>query len=95
MPPGSDKPILKRISFYLRAGTSLGLVGLNGSGKTTLARILTGSLRPTAGTVRIDGAELDQWSNDEFGQFVGYLPQNISLLPGNCCRKHRPLRDVH
>ena len=82
MPPGSDRPVLKRISFGVRAGESLGLVGLNGSGKTTLARILTGSLRPTGGAVRIDGAELDQWSNHEFGQFVGYLPQSISLLPG-------------
>lgn len=82
VPSGSDKPILKRISFYLEAGRSLGLVGLNGSGKTTLARILTGSLRPTAGTVRIDGAELGQWGNEDFGSFFGYLPQNVSLLPG-------------
>jgi PrtD family type I secretion system ABC transporter len=82
VPPGSDKAVLKRISFHLQAGQSLGLVGLNGSGKTTLARILTGSVRPTAGTVRIDGAELDQWSNDEFGTFFGYLPQNVALLPG-------------
>jgi ABC-type protease/lipase transport system fused ATPase/permease subunit len=82
VPPGSDRPVLKRISFFLEAGQSLGLVGLNGSGKTTLARILTGSLRPTAGTVRIDGAELNQWSNDEFGEFFGYLPQNVGLLPG-------------
>ena len=82
VPPGSDRPVLKRISFGVRAGESLGLVGLNGSGKTTLARILTGSLRPTGGAVRIDGAELDQWSNHEFGRFVGYLPQSISLLPG-------------
>jgi PrtD family type I secretion system ABC transporter len=82
VPPGSDRAVLKRISFGVRAGESLGLVGLNGSGKTTLARILTGSLRPTAGAVRIDGAELDQWSNHEFGRFVGYLPQSISLLPG-------------
>ena len=44
VPPGSDKPILKRISFTLQAGQSSGLVGSNGSGKTTLARILTGSV---------------------------------------------------
>jgi PrtD family type I secretion system ABC transporter len=82
VPPGSDKPILKRVSFYLEAGQSLGLVGLNGSGKSTLARVLTGSVRPTAGAVRIDGSEIEQWSNEEFGSFIGYLPQNVSLLPG-------------
>ncbi len=82
VPPGSDRPILKRISFHLAAGQSLGLIGLNGSGKTTLARILTGGLRPNVGTVRLDGAELNQWSNDEFGSFFGYLPQSVGLLPG-------------
>ncbi|MGF9759438.1 type I secretion system permease/ATPase [Microvirga sp. 0TCS3.31] len=82
VPPGSDRPILKRVSFHLAAGQSLGLIGLNGSGKTTLARILTGALRPSVGIVRIDGAELNQWSNDEFGSFFGYLPQSVSLLPG-------------
>ncbi|MBM1171274.1 type I secretion system permease/ATPase [Microvirga arabica] len=82
IPPGGDRPVLKRINFHLAAGESLGLVGLNGSGKTTLARLLTGSLRPSAGTVRLDGAELHQWSNHEFGAFVGYLPQSVSLLPG-------------
>ncbi len=82
IPPGSERPVLKRISFGLRAGESLGLVGLNGSGKTTLARLLTGSLRPTAGAIRVDGAELAQWSNAELGQFIGYLPQSVSLLPG-------------
>jgi PrtD family type I secretion system ABC transporter len=82
VPPGGDRPVLKRISFHLSAGQSLGLVGLNGSGKTTLARLLTGSLRPSAGTVRLDGAELQQWSNHDLGGFVGYLPQSVSLLPG-------------
>ncbi len=82
VPPGSDRAVLKRIGFHLAAGQSLGLVGLNGSGKTTLARILTGSIRPTSGVVRIDGAELSQWSNEAFGSFVGYLPQSVSLLPG-------------
>jgi ABC-type protease/lipase transport system fused ATPase/permease subunit len=82
VPPGSDRAVLKRISFYLSAGQSLGLIGLNGSGKTTLARVLTGSLKPSSGFVRIDGAELDQWSNEAFGSFVGYLPQSVSLLPG-------------
>ncbi len=82
VPPGSDRAVLRRISFTLQAGETLGLLGLNGSGKTTLARILTGSLRPTSGSVRVDGAEIDQWDNDQFCSFIGYLPQNVSLLPG-------------
>jgi ABC-type protease/lipase transport system fused ATPase/permease subunit len=82
VPPGSDKPILKRLSFLVQPGTSLGLVGLNGSGKTTLARVLVGTLKPSAGAVRIDGADLQSWDRDELGEYVGYLPQTISLLQG-------------
>ncbi|WP_112661581.1 type I secretion system permease/ATPase [Microvirga flavescens] len=82
VPPGADKPVLRRIGFNLEPGHTLGLIGLNGSGKTTLARVLTGSLRPSSGAVRVDGAELQQWGDDRLGEFIGYLPQNVSLLPG-------------
>jgi ABC-type protease/lipase transport system fused ATPase/permease subunit len=82
VPPGSERAVLKRVTFGLAPGQGLGLIGLNGSGKTTLARLLTGSVRPTSGTIRLDGAELDQWSNQERGKFFGYLPQSVSLLPG-------------
>ncbi|MGO4706850.1 type I secretion system permease/ATPase [Microvirga sp. 2MCAF38] len=82
VPPGGDRAVLKRIGFNLEPGHTLGLVGLNGSGKTTLARVLTGSLPPTNGFIRIDGAELQQWNNEQLGDFIGYLPQNVSLLPG-------------
>lgn len=44
------------VSFTLQTGEILGLIGPNGSGKTTLINIVTGLLKPTAGTVRIDGA---------------------------------------
>lgn len=82
VPPGSERAVLKRVTFGLAPGQALGLIGLNGSGKTTLARLLTGAVRPTSGTIRLDGAELDQWSNQQRGEFFGYLPQSVSLLPG-------------
>jgi ABC-type protease/lipase transport system fused ATPase/permease subunit len=82
VPRGAEKPILRSVSFTVQPGMSLGLVGLNGAGKTTLARILVGSLAPSNGSVRLDGADLATWNRDDLGRHVGYLPQMISLLPG-------------
>jgi ABC-type polysaccharide/polyol phosphate transport system ATPase subunit len=54
-PPTSGKLALDALSFGVEAGSSLGVVGRNGSGKTTLLRVLAGALRPTSGSVRVEG----------------------------------------
>ena len=74
--------ILSQISFELEAGDVLGIVGASGSGKSTLARMLVGALEADGGTIRIDGATLDQWTPAQLGSFVGYLPQDVEMLPG-------------
>jgi len=79
-PPGSSKPLLKGISFELEAGESLGIIGPSGSGKSTLARVLVGVWPCTAGTVRLDGATLDQWDGAALGRHIGYMPQNVQLF---------------
>jgi energy-coupling factor transport system ATP-binding protein len=53
--PGSAKPALSKISFGLRPGEYVGVVGPNGGGKSTLVRLLNGLLRPGSGSVRISG----------------------------------------
>jgi len=54
-PPTSGKLALDALSFGVESGSSLGVVGRNGSGKTTLLRVLAGALRPTSGSVRVEG----------------------------------------
>lgn len=63
--------ILTDVSFDLRAGEFCGLVGANGSGKTTLLRTILGSLKPSAGTIVVDG------SGKTHG--AGYVPQKVLL----------------
>lgn len=80
--PGGPKPIIQKVSFALRAGDGLGVVGPSASGKTSLARGLVGVWRPMEGSVRLDGATLDQWSARQVGDHIGYMPQDVELFEG-------------
>ncbi len=82
VPSGSNKPVLRNLNFGIDAGMSLGVVGLMGAGKTTLARLLVGCMRPSAGTVRLDGSDVWDWVQSGSMRHIGYLPQAIGLLPG-------------
>lgn len=79
-PPGAAAAVLKGVSFDLQSGEALGILGPSGSGKSTLLRVITGVWPAASGTVRIDGAELSQWSRDALGPHMGYLPQDVDLF---------------
>ena len=88
--PGMDKPIVQNISFNLKAGMGLALLGASASGKTSLSKALVGIWPAQHGVVRLDGAALDQWRNEDLGRHIGYLPQEVALFDGtvaeNICR---------
>jgi ATP-binding cassette, subfamily C, type I secretion system permease/ATPase len=81
-PPGVSKVVVQDVTFELEAGQGLGIIGPSGSGKSSLVRLLVGVWHPVGGKVRLDGAALDQWSPDELGPHIGYLPQDVELLAG-------------
>lgn len=85
-PPGERRPVVHNVAFRVAAGTAVGVVGPNASGKSSLARALVGVWPPLQGHVRLDGAGLDRWSAAERGRHIGYLPQDVQLLPGSVAR---------
>jgi ATP-binding cassette, subfamily C, bacterial PrsD len=80
--PGTDMVVLHEVSFALRAGSAIAVIGPSGSGKSTLARALVGVGAPARGVIRIDGAALAQWDQLALGPSIGYLPQDVALFRG-------------
>jgi PrtD family type I secretion system ABC transporter len=81
--PGSQKLILNDVSFRLRSGEGLGVIGPSGSGKSSLARALVGVWPQLRGRIKIDNASLEQWSSEALGRHIGYLPQDVELFDGS------------
>ncbi|AUH32608.1 type I secretion system permease/ATPase [Paracoccus tegillarcae] len=82
VPNGTKRVVLNSITFSLRPGFSLAIVGKSGAGKTTLGKMLVGSILPTSGSVRLDLMDLRNWDQRQLGQCIGYLPQDVQLFPG-------------
>lgn len=80
--PDRSKTVLRGVSFSLRAGDILGVIGPSAAGKTTLLRAIVGVWPTAAGDVRFDGAELSQYSTEQRSSMVGYLPQKVELFDG-------------
>lgn len=81
-PPGAQQPTLRAINIALNKGEVLAVIGASASGKSTLARALVGVWPAMGGSVRLDSAEIGQWSHDALGPHLGYLPQDIELFDG-------------
>ena len=81
-PPGAAAPVLRGITLPVEPGSLLAVIGPSGAGKTTLVRAMLGLVGPTSGSVRLDGAELDQWDREALGQHIGFVPQDVELLDG-------------
>ena len=81
----TELTILAGVSFEVRAGEAVAIVGVSGSGKSTLLGLLAGLDTPSAGSVRIDGHDLFALDEDGRaalrGRMVGFVFQSFQLLP--------------
>lgn len=80
--PGSRRWLVQDVAFSLKAGSGLGIVGASASGKSSLVRTIVGVWPTWRGTVRLDGAALDQWDAEKLGRHIGYMPQDVELFSG-------------
>ncbi|PCH99018.1 MAG: type I secretion system permease/ATPase [Rhodobacteraceae bacterium] len=80
VPAGQRKPTLAGLSFEVKPGEALGVLGKSGSGKSTLARALIGLTPPASGEIRLDGEALANYDPDILGTYIGYLPQSVTLF---------------
>lgn len=80
--PGQRRPSVRNVSFTLRAGQGLCIIGPSAAGKSSLLRGLVGVWPLVSGAVRLDGAALDQWDETALGRHIGYLPQDVELFAG-------------
>jgi ATP-binding cassette subfamily B protein len=76
--PDATEPAVSDVSFQLRPGESLALVGENGSGKTTLIKLLTRLYVPSSGRITLDGLDLAQWSPAALRRRVGVIFQDFA-----------------
>lgn len=77
--PGADKSALQNVSLSIPVNTTIGFIGKTGSGKTTAVDIILGLLRPTHGTLKVDGALIDARNLRAWQRSIGYVPQFIYL----------------
>ncbi|GGR47902.1 thiol reductant ABC exporter subunit CydD [Streptomyces netropsis] len=89
---GRAEPSLPEVSFAVRPGETVALVGPSGAGKTTLLNVLLGFARPTAGRVCVGGADLSSLSPESWRDQVAWVPQRPRLFAGTVAENVRLAR---
>jgi len=79
----SNEPSLKNISFELKKGETLGIIGGTGSGKTTLAELIGAYYPATEGTVSVFGGDASKWDKRVLREKIAYVPQKAVLFMGS------------
>lgn len=80
--PGSDRLVLKNITFHLQANEKLAIMGATGSGKSTLLQLIPRFYDATEGRVKIHGTDVKSWKMRELRKTIGLVPQQSMLFTG-------------
>ncbi len=80
--PDEVKQVLKNVSFKINAGERVGIIGQVGSGKSTISKLLMGFFETKAGSIFIDGLDIQQIDPADLRQNFSYVPQEVTLFSG-------------
>ncbi|NNJ91492.1 MAG: type I secretion system permease/ATPase, partial [Gammaproteobacteria bacterium] len=81
--PNTENAVLKNVSFAIKPGEKVGIIGRIGSGKSTIEKLLLNLYQPDKGAIRIDGVDIRQLDPADLRRNIGYVPQDISLFYGS------------
>jgi ABC-type multidrug transport system fused ATPase/permease subunit len=77
--PNTERTVIDGVSFEIKKGSEVGIIGTTGAGKSTIVDILLGLLKPTRGKVTVDGVDIST-NIRSWQDLVGYVPQTIFLI---------------
>ncbi len=80
--PGQPIALYQNLSFKIKAGEKVGIIGSMGAGKTTLVKLLLGFFQPTSGAIRLDGTDISQIDPADLRRYIGYVGQEPKLFFG-------------
>lgn len=81
--PTTDIPVLRDVSFMVKPGSKLAIMGATGSGKSTLLNLIPRFFDATEGTILIDGIDVKEWPLKELRKIIGLVPQQSILFTGS------------
>jgi ATP-binding cassette subfamily C protein LapB len=81
--PGQAKPSVRNLTFSIKPGEKVAILGRIGSGKTTVEKLIMGLYRPSEGAILIDGIDLRQLDPTELRRQIGYVQQDVMLFYGS------------
>lgn len=81
--PGSDLKVLEDISFHVRPGERVAILGATGSGKSSLVQLIPGLYEPTGGDIAVDGKKIGLLGALRLRSGIGYVPQEVILFSGS------------
>jgi ATP-binding cassette subfamily C protein LapB len=80
--PGEEHPVLQNVSFSIKSGEKVGLIGRIGSGKSTIHKLILNLYKPNEGSILLDGIDIQQIDPADLRRHVGYMPQDVILFSG-------------
>lgn len=87
--PGSETPVLQNISFHVKAGEKLAIMGATGAGKSTLLQLIPRFYDVSAGRILVEGQDVRAWDLQRLREVIGYVPQRSLLFTGSIAENVR------